>query len=419
MRLLRPTVRDLALGLVILALFAAAAVVASVGNRKKSLSLDSLTPLLASGRFDEVEEILRSYLDLHPQSAQANLVMAQSALARPEPKPSLALDHLRRVRPQNRNIQAVVRLNEGKAHSAMGRQDLAEIAWMDALRLDPLVPEAGWNLLGLYHTQGRRVDSHRLAMRLFVREPDPHDRAQLLLELLRQDAQPISADSLIETLEPQVKKHPEDAYSAIALGRAYFKNGRPDDGLSLLQGVISRSPEHLAAWDALLAGLDEASHTDELGQSLGRLPARLAADARFARHRGALALKRQEWEDASSGYLRAWAFDRSDGPVLYRLCQALRAADKASQLEQFNTNFQLLSKTREQALPLYEEANAVPTLGTEPHTELCHRLADLRERMGRPDEALGWHRIVVKNDPQDTTSQAAVVRLSSILEKNP
>jgi tetratricopeptide (TPR) repeat protein len=136
--------------------------------------------------------------------------MAQSALVRPDSKPDLALEHLRPVRVSRRAARAAVRLYEGKARAALGRNDLAEALWLEALRIDPMVPEAGWNLLGLYQVQGRREDAHRLAIELFGREPNPRDRAQLLLELLRQDAQPISPDSLIQTLGPIVAEHPED-----------------------------------------------------------------------------------------------------------------------------------------------------------------------------------------------------------------
>ena len=52
-----------------------------------------------------------------------------------------------------------------------------------------------------------------------------------------------------------------------------------------------------------------------------------------------------------------------------------------------------------------------PTLGTDPHPDLYHRLADLREHMGRPDEAAAWHRHVLKDQPDDLVSLAAVKRL--------
>ena len=62
----------------------------------------------------------------------------------------------------------------------------------------------------------------------------------------------------------------------------------------------------------------------------------------------------------------------------------------------------------------YSEANAVSTLGTEPHPELCRRLADLRERMGWPAEALAWHGLVISDHPGDPVSRAAVDRLARV-----
>jgi hypothetical protein len=60
---------------------------------------------------------------------------------------------------------------------------------------------------------------------------------------------------------------------------------------------------------------------------------------------------------------------------------------------------------------VYDEAIAVKDIGVTPHSELYHRLADLRERMGRPDEARAWHRLVLRDDPSDAISQAALDRL--------
>ena len=340
------------------------------------------------------------------------MLMAQAALARPDQKPSLAIEHLHRVRASSREALAIVRLNEGKAYSALGANHLAEDRWLEALRRDPLVPEAGWNLLGLYQVQGRREDAHRLAMTLFGREPDPHDRAQLLLELVRQDAQPISADSLISTFEELVKTHPDDPHAAIVLGRAYLRNSRPEEGLPIIRGLVERSPDNPSAWDALLVSLDESS-SEELAQCLERLPPSIAGDPRFTRHRGALSLRKHDWRQAAMWYLRAYNHDPSDGQVLYRLCQSLRAAGETGELSEYDARFHALRVAREQALPLYKEANAVATLGTAPHPDLYHRLADLREHMGRPDEAAAWHQLVLKDQPEDPLSHSAVQRLAT------
>ena len=182
-----------------------------------------------------------------------------------------------------------------------------------------------------------------------------------------------------------MRAHPDDLHSAIALGREYVGNSRPEDGLPILRELVQRFPDRSAAWDALLAGLDASSLTpDELAASLDRLPLEASSDPRMAPHRGALALKRRDWREAADWYRRAWASDRSDRqnalPALS--CPQGRRPDRRA--DPLDSRFRKLQEARERALTLYEEANSVPTLGTRPHRELCHRLAGLREAMGRP-----------------------------------
>src|SRR5207245_1388698 len=100
--------------------------------------------------------------------------------------------------------------------------------------------------------------------------------------------------------------------SAIALGRAYVKGNRSEHGLVMLRNLITQLPENLAAWDALLASLDESSHIEELALFLGQIPMSIAENQQFARHRGALAFRRRDWSTAADWYRRAWEFDPSD-----------------------------------------------------------------------------------------------------------
>jgi tetratricopeptide (TPR) repeat protein len=376
--------------------------------------LDGLQPLLASRQFDEVERRITEYLRLRPENPQANLLMAQVCLARDPQKPRLALDHLARIQAGHRALMAMVLLNQGKAYSALGRNDRAEVAWNGALRLEPRTPEVGWDLLGLYYVQGRRDDAHRLGIELHTVEPDPRDRAQLMLELLRQDAQPIGPDSLIRTLEPLVRDHPEDLQTAIALGLALIRNSRFEEGLSILRDRVKRTGSNPDAWNALLFGLEEAGKLSELTEELAHLPSEIASKPRFERYRGSIAQHRQDWPLAAEIYLRAWQADPSDFRILYRLSRALRAADRLREAETFDLRVRGAQEAKDQILPLYEEANAVKTLGVAPHRDLYHRLADLRERMGRFDEALAWHRMVLRDQPDDLVSRTAIERHKAI-----
>jgi tetratricopeptide (TPR) repeat protein len=416
MRIPTIQVRDLVLAILLATLLAAGAAFGLASIRRPVPNLDGLDAPLANRQFDVVEKRLEEYLRFHPNSLQANMLMAQVALSRDDQKPKVALRHLNRIRTGDRGTRAIVLLNEGKAYSALERYDVAESAWKDALRIEPRVPEAGWALLGLYYVQWRRADVHRLGLTLFDSEPDPRDRVQLLLELLRQDAQPLGPDSTVKTFEPVVSANSADLYSGLALGLARIRNSRIEEGLSLLRRLVERFATNADAWDALLLGLDEARQFSELGSVLARLPTPFAADPRFDRYRGTVAQDHRDWPGAASAYLRAWQADHSEGQVLYRLALALRAAGRVREAEQFDRKVRAGQEAREQLQSVYEQANANKTLGIAPHPDLYHRLADLRERMGREDEALAWHRLVLSDNPKDPVSKEASARLLATIQ---
>ena len=185
---------------------AAGAAFVLASRRGPAPSLDGLQPLLAARRFDDVERRLSEYLRRAPEKPQANMLMAQVAPRRVTTRSrDLALDHLAR-------IQAAQPRHAGDGPAQRGQGILG-----------PRPERSGRGSLegarcGSSHASPRRLGScsgsimSRAAVRTLIGsamalhaiEPDPRDRAQLLLELVRQDAQPIGLDSLIATLEPLV-----------------------------------------------------------------------------------------------------------------------------------------------------------------------------------------------------------------------
>src|SRR5262249_40966511 len=158
--------------------------------------------LAHEGRFDQAQRLTARYLRAFPDDNRAHLLMAQLAMDRPDPQPQLALDHLERIRISTQQEAAVVRFSMGKAHYQRKRYDLAESCWKDALALNPTVPEAGWALIDLLDFEARPGEAHRLGMRLFEVEPDPRDRARLLLEMTRLDIDKVAPGSVVQVFEP-------------------------------------------------------------------------------------------------------------------------------------------------------------------------------------------------------------------------
>jgi hypothetical protein len=91
----------------------------------------------------------------------------------------------------------------------------------------------------------------------------------------------------------------------------------------------------------------------------------------------------------------------------------LRVVGRIDQAEQFDRKVRAAQSARDEILALYQQADAEQDLGIVPHPELYHRLADLRERMGRIDEAVAWHHVVLKQSPKDPISHAALLRLQA------
>jgi Flp pilus assembly protein TadD len=308
----------------------------------------------------------------------------------------------------------MVEMYRGRARVMLDDLDGAEAAWTRALDLDPTVPEAGWGLLDLYYLQWRTGDADRLALRLHGVEPDARDRVRLLLEIIRQEIQRLSPRYVVQWFEPKHRRNPADRHAAMALGRALVRDGRIDEGLTLLRRVVADHPDDPEAWDALLTGLDEGGAEPEVWSAeFDRLPRALAGTPRFAKHRARGAQDRLDWPAAAAEFRRAVEAEPGEEQHQYRLARVLRIGghvDEASRIEQAIATAR---EARPELAGLYAQADANKALGAVPDVPLYRRLGAVRARMGRPAEARAWYGLVLRAAPNDPESLAAVRSLGS------
>jgi tetratricopeptide (TPR) repeat protein len=373
--------------------------------------LESIRALARARRFGPAMERLEGYLRRHRDDSAAHFLMGQLATEPPEPRPELALEHLRAARPGDDREAARVRFFEGKALYQQGRYDLAEAAWKEALRLDPVVPEAAWALIDLLDREGRLPEAHALGMRAIEVEPDPLDRARLLLEMARMDIDQVAPGSQVILFGPLSRQHPDNLPLALTLGLAMVRDSRGAEGIEVLEDGLRRHPDSPGAWDAWLTGLYGAFRSDRLAEEFARLPKAMADDPRFAEHEGIVAQDARDWPRAVRAFRRATAYEPHNGILWYRLRAALRQVGDTAELERVNRWYTSYENAVKRMRGVYDEAIAVKNIGVSPHPELYHRLADLRERMGRTDEARAWHRLVLRDDPADPISRTALDRL--------
>jgi tetratricopeptide (TPR) repeat protein len=143
----------------------------------------------------------------------------------------------------------------------------------------------------------------------------------------------------------------------------------------------------------------------------------------------------RDWPRAVRAYRRAFAFEPYNQGVVYRFCFVLAHTKEAAELERINRYYvtfkdaflQLRGSYFEEAnrdedpnihekdfkktRGAYLEVGAIKSLGLKPHPILYRRMADFREKMGRADEARAWHRLVLRDFPDDALSLAALERL--------
>jgi tetratricopeptide (TPR) repeat protein len=373
--------------------------------------LGAICALAREGQFDRAQALMTRYLQAFPDDDRGHLLMAQFAMDRPDAEPGLALDQLGRIRTGTPREAAVVRFSVGKAYYQQKRYILAETCWREALELDPTVPEAGWALIDLLDFEARAEEAHELGMRQFEVEPDPRDRVRLLLEMSRLDIDRVAPGSVVQVFESVWRQHPDYLPLARAVGLALVHNSQSARGTAVLRDTLERHPDSAEAWDGWLTGLDESYQSDLLTREFARLPKSLATDPRFAKHEGNVAQLTRDWPRAVKAYRRAYAFEPFNGVVLYRLRMALQAEGETAELQRIDQLLAVYRNAFMRMRPVYAEAFAIKTLGLEPRAELYHRLAGLREQMGRFDEARAWHRLVLGDVPDDVLSLAALARL--------
>jgi tetratricopeptide (TPR) repeat protein len=412
--------------------------IASYANRRvltPTPNLAQVRALARAGRLKHAQTVLEHCLQAYPKNERAHLLMAQLTTEPTNAQPGIALEHLAAIQPTTPQQSAKLKFLEGKARYQQGRYDLAEDCWTEALRLDPIVPEAGWALVDLLDKEGRQQEAHRLGMRLHEVEPDPRDMVRILLEMSRLDIEEPEAHSQVVLFEPLVKQHPENLPLALTLGQALVRFNRADEGLEVLRDALRRHPDSREAWDAWLGALSLTPEVDKLAEEVGRLPKAFASDPRFAKHEGMVAQLARDWPKAVRAYRRAYAFEPYNNAVIYRFRSVLGQAKQTAEFNRINENYvafkdaflqmrgnffestdrdedpKIEEKDFKQTRGAYNEVLAIKTLGMTPRPKLYQRLADLREKMGRPDEALAWHRLVLRDLPGDVVSLAAVKRL--------
>jgi hypothetical protein len=110
-------------------------------------------------------------------------------------------------------------------------------------------------------------------------------------------------------------------------------------------------------------------------------------------------------------YRQARKAEPCNRDVEYRLGRALRHLGVTAEAVQIEQRVKSRDAAIQELRSLFEQVTATPDLGTRPHPDLYQRIASARERMQLPAEAIAWHELVLRDDPKNEVSVAAIARL--------
>ncbi len=292
-----------------------------------------------------------------------------------------------RAVPRTGSLAAEARLIEGVGMRKLNRWQAAEDLWKEAMRIDPQVPQAVWQLLGCYFMEQRFREAEELALRVYPIEPDPRDRTLLLLELVREDNERLSPEATVVELEPVTVVEPENFHALRVVGQCFVQLRRFAEGAALIEHAHKLNSNDTENWFTLVWYLYETGDLSRLGEVFEQLPEAAANQARFQRYRGMWAEAVDNSADAERAYRAAIELDSADRKAHYQLARLLRARGAESEATRHEAESRRLDDAREALAGVYQKA---VQMNNDPSSDLCREFSRLCRELGRTRQAELW-----------------------------
>lgn len=185
------------------------------------VDLQKAAELMAAGRYDLAERLLRQSLVADPECAMAHVLLGQvcfqldrTAEARSEAKTALRIDP--------RDTTALLLLS--RLERAAGKFQESERLLLDALRIDPQEPQLLLAYAVLMYQVGRLEKAERLTQSALRIDPDDEHGHALLANIRTERLQ---SGAAVASATQSLRLRPDSDVPHAALGTALFAHGRP------------------------------------------------------------------------------------------------------------------------------------------------------------------------------------------------
>jgi len=319
--------------------------------------------LQALGRLDEAAEQYRAALALRPDDALAhtNLGTVLRAIGDRES----ALEHFQRAVALDPK-RAIARTNLGQFLLDLGRAEEALLHCQEAVALQPDLAEAHNNLGNVQRALGRFVEARSAYFEALRLKPDLAQGHANLGLTLREEGR---LDEAAHWLARATELEPDSTLFLGYLAEAESDRERHAEAMALYQRMLELEPGRAGTHNALGWQMQEQGRLDEAEE---QFLAALRLQPDFAQAHVSLAGLHEERGDlaeAESGFRAALARQPNHPGALARLATLLRA------------------KLPEADLEALERRLTEPDLPNGPRADLLFGLAQVRDALGRYDQA--------------------------------
>jgi tetratricopeptide (TPR) repeat protein len=314
-------------------------------------------------------------------------------------RPDQAMEYFQAVLEETDAEAVVVICATADLYEKKGDAREAERLYRRALLIGPQQVAAKRDLAHLLTLQGRQREAIRLHFELLQRGQVDIDDLVLL-----GNPHALIDDDEVQRFERRDANNP---MWWLARARLLLRDGQPQAAKELFRKVVA------AIWDCPdgqvglgLALLDTAS-TEEFWRWTIQLPEVATHHPDYWMTFGLWAQRHNQPEAAVRCFWEALRRDPTDRLASHALAAALLADDQpeaAKTFEQWAVHLRALHDTID--LLSSHKRDDAPTM---------RRAAQQTEQLGRYWEAMGWHRMVLLNVPDDAESRQAVARLESKL----
>ena len=141
-----------------------------------------------------------------------------------------------------------------------------------------------------------------------------------------------------------------------------------------------------------MTGLGIANQSQEFADVFSRLPHTLAADPRFAKHQGRLHQEAGRWSNAAHSYQRPGITSPITPSDIVFAAHSSSPARLKKPRTGTGSSWTTAAQFKE-VRGIAGQVNAALNEGRIPEPGLCQHIANLRERMGRVEEARAWQQL--------------------------